>query len=75
MFVRIKDADDAVNIARICSSFNCNVDAEQGSRSCDAKSLLGLMALGRDCSVNIIVHCSEEGIKKEYQDRLIDFIA
>lgn len=62
MRVKVSGLSEARKLADACSHCDCEIDAITGSRSCDAKSVLGIMSLDLMSEIELKFICEETAI-------------
>lgn len=56
--VNFCETNDILEFVRIVNQYPFHMDLVSGNRAVDAKSLLGTLALGQACCLNLMIHSS-----------------
>ena len=59
ILVKFDQADQIINFVRIINRYSYDADVKCGSRIVDAKSIVGVLALAKSRTVEVIVHTDE----------------
>ena len=59
ILVKFDQADQIINFVRIINRYSYDADVKCGSRIVDAKSIVGVLALAKSKTVEVIVHTDD----------------
>lgn len=71
MKVMVSNMTEARRLTEATNLCDCPIDAVTGSRSCDAKSLLGILSLDITNEIELVFHCDEKD-KEKYENIVSD---
>lgn len=66
--IQFKDAKDVSRFVNEVSKLECDVDLSSGRYLIDAKSLVGILALGIDKTLDLIIHSNDEELKYRFNE-------
>lgn len=61
LFVKFNHTEEIVNFVRIISRYDYDADVRYGSRIVDAKSIVGVLSLAKEKTVELILHTEDCG--------------
>lgn len=71
MRIKLNSVDDAVSLVNKLSEYDCEADLISGCYYADAKSIVGVMGIGIQREMLLVVHSDEQNKIKKDLERFI----
>lgn len=66
--IKLKDTKDATNLVNICTEYNEDIDAINGSIIVDAKSIIGVTSMG--VKLKLRINTNNESVKNKFYSEI-----
>ena len=70
MIIKINTLEDADKLAKICEKYEEDIDFVVGRYIIDGKSYLGILSIGFNKEINVIMHSSNYDKINKFHDKL-----
>lgn len=73
--ITFHDTEDILKFMRITKPYPFHMDLVSGKRTVDAKSLLGVLAIGHARSLNLVIHETSSQTLDKMLEEIADFVS
>ena len=71
--IRLHSEDDVAKVVSIFDSYGFDIDIGKGRHLIDGKSLLGIMAFGLECDLDVYTHTNNISVMEDLCQKLQDW--